>query len=316
MLRKLIYTQCFIAKCEINKSCLEIMDLKELKAFLHLCQSKHFATTADAMFLSPSTLSRLIQRLEQEIGEPLFIRDNRKVELTAAGLKTREFAAGTINEWQQLQQALKQKSEALTGNLRIFCTVTAAYEFLPPLIEKFSAEHPGVDLQIITGDAGQALHMIDSEQVDVAIAALKDGQSSKYYFQSMQEVPLLIIGPNDNSELALACQKSEIDWSNIPYVMPESGPIRHKFEKWLKAMGIKPNIYASVSGHEALVSMVALGTGVSIAPDLVVDASPVKGKISVLKPNINPEPFDLGVCCLKNKKADQIVSTFLGSISK
>ena len=289
------------------------MDLKELKAFLHLCQSKHFATTADAMFLSPSTLSRLIQRLEQEIGEPLFIRDNRKVELTSAGVKTREFAATTINEWQQLQQALKQKSEELTGSLRIFCTVTAAYEFLPTLIEKFSAEHPLVDLQIITGDAAQALNMIESEQVDIAIAALKDGQSSKYYFQSLQEVPLLIIGPNDNSELALACQKAELDWTALPYIMPESGPIRHKFEKWLKAMGIKPNIYATVSGHEALVSMVALGTGVTIAPSLVIDASPVKNKVSVLKPNINPEVFDLGVCCLKNKKANPIVEAFLQS---
>lgn len=290
------------------------MDLKELKAFLHLCQSKHFATTADAMFLSPSTLSRMIQRLEQEIGEPLFIRDNRKVELTEAGLKTREFAATTLNDWQGLQQTLKQKNQQLIGTLRIFCTVTAAYEFLPELIDKFSTRHPGVELKVITGDAAQALQTIDEENVDIAIAALKDGQSSKYYFQSIEEVPLKIIGPDDNSELALACQKDNINWKELPYVMPESGPIRYKFEKWLKAMNIKPNIYASVSGHEALVSMVALGTGVSIAPQLVIDASPVKNKISVLKPNVTPESFDLGVCCLNNKKADPVVSAFLSSV--
>ncbi|NVK25037.1 MAG: HTH-type transcriptional activator IlvY [Gammaproteobacteria bacterium] len=287
------------------------MDLKELNAFLHLCQSKHFATTADAMYLSPSTLSRLIQRLEQEIGEPLFIRDNRKVELTPAGIKTREFAASTLNEWQHLQQELKDKSQQLSGKLRIFCTVTAAYEFLPQLIDKFSSEHPLVDLQIITGDAAKALSMIESEEVDIAIAALKEGQSSKYYFQSLSEVPLKIIGPNDNSELAIECQKQEIDWSKLPFVMPESGPIRHKFEKWLKAMAIKPNIYASVSGHEALVSMVALGCGVSIAPELVIQTSPVQNKIAVLQPNINPDPFDLGVCCLKNKKSEETVAAFL-----
>lgn len=291
------------------------MDLKELNAFLHLCQSKHFATTADAMYLSPSTLSRLIQRLEQEIGEPLFIRDNRKVELTPAGTKTREFAASTLNEWHQLQHALKQKNEQLSGKLRLFCTVTAAYEFLPALIEKFSREHPQVDLQIITGDAAQALVMIDSEEVDISIAALKDGQSSKYYFHSLTDVPLKIIGPDDNSELAIECQKPDVDWKQLPFVMPESGPIRYKFEKWLKAMGIKPNIYANVTGHEALVSMVALGCGISIAPQLVIDASPVKNKIAILKPNLNPEAFDLGICCLKNKKSEQIISAFLQSSS-
>lgn len=292
------------------------MDLKELNAFLHLCQSKHFATTADAMFLSPSTLSRMIQRLEQEIGEPLFIRDNRKVELTNAGFKTREFAATTLANWHHLQQGLKQKSEQLQGTLRLFCTVTAAYEFLPNLIERFSAAHPHVDLKIITGDAAQTLSLIDDGQVDIAIAALRDGQSSKYFFQSLQEVPLKIIGPNDNSDVAIAVQSDEINWQELPFVMPDSGPIRFKFEKWLKAMNLKPNIYASVSGHEALVSMVALGCGVSIAPQLVIDASPVKNKISVLKPNVNPEPFELGVCCHNNKKTNEIVSAFLACALK
>ena len=315
LLRKLIYNQAVIAIFEIHLFLdlkrFKFMDLKELNAFLHLCQSKHFATTADAMYLSPSTLSRLIQRLELEIGEALFIRDNRKVELTPAGIKTREFAASTLNEWQQLQQDLKQKSQQLTGSLRIFCTVTAAYEFLPAILDHFSTEHPLVDLQIITGDAAKALSLIENEDVDIAIAALKDGQSSKFYFQSLTEVPLKIIGPNDNSELAIECQKVDINWAEIPFVMPDSGPIRHKFEKWLKAMGIKPNIYASVTGHEAQVSMVALGCGVSIAPELVISASPVKSKIFEIKPNINPEPFDLGVCCLKNKKADEVVTAFL-----
>lgn len=287
------------------------MDLKELKAFLHLCQSKHFATTAEAMYLSPSTLSRLVQRLEVEIGEPLFLRDNRKVELTQAGIKTREFAASTISEWHALQQNLKQKNEQLNGSLRIFCTVTAAYEFLPPLIENFSALHPSVDLKIITGDASRALSLLDDNEVDISIASLREGHSSKYYFQSIAEISLKIIGPDDNSELALLCQKPDINWNELPIVMPESGPIRHKFEKWLKAMSIKPHIYASVAGHEALVSMAALGCGITIAPQLVIDASPVKNKILELKPNINPEPFNIGVCCLNNKKADPIVSAFI-----
>lgn len=287
------------------------MDLKELNAFLHLCQSKHFATTADAMYLSPSTLSRLIQRLENEVGEALFIRDNRKVELTSAGTRLREFAAATVSEWQQVQIDLSKNQQQLTGKVRLFCTVTAAYEFLPKYIEAFSQHHPLVDLHITTGDVTKALPALDNKEVDIAITAFKDGQSSKYHFQSLTDVPLQIIAPNDNSELAVASQKSDIDWQSIPIVMPESGPIRAKFEKWLKAMDIKPNIYATVNGHEALVSMVALGCGVSIAPQLVVDASPVKNKIAIIKPRIKPEPFDLGICCLNGKKHEPIIAEFL-----
>ena len=61
------------------------MDLRNLELFLHLADSLHFGKSADAMAVSPSTLSRAIQRLEQKTGCVLFERDNRSVRLTPAG---------------------------------------------------------------------------------------------------------------------------------------------------------------------------------------------------------------------------------------
>ena len=55
------------------------MDLRDLKMFLHLAESRHFGRSARAMHVSPSTLSRQIQRLEEDLGQPLFVRDNRTV---------------------------------------------------------------------------------------------------------------------------------------------------------------------------------------------------------------------------------------------
>ena len=51
------------------------MDLRDLKTFLHLAESRHFTQRA-GMHVSPSTLSRQIQRLEEDLGQPLFVRDN------------------------------------------------------------------------------------------------------------------------------------------------------------------------------------------------------------------------------------------------
>ena len=65
------------------------MDLRDLKLFLHLAESCHFGRTARAMHVSPSTLSRQIQRLEEDVGHALFLRDNRTVTLTEAGERLR-----------------------------------------------------------------------------------------------------------------------------------------------------------------------------------------------------------------------------------
>jgi LysR family positive regulator for ilvC len=71
-------------------------------------------------------------------------------------------------------------------------------------------------------------------------------------------------------------------------------------------MKIKPNIYAQVSGHEAIVSMVALGCGVGIAPDVVINNSPVKEKIQRLKV-ASIRPFKLGVCCKRAQLDNPLV---------
>ena len=85
------------------------MDLRDLKTFLHLAESRHFGRSARAMHVSPSTLSRQIQRLEEDLGQPLFVRDNRTVTLTEAGEELRVFAQQTLLQYQQLRHTIDQQ---------------------------------------------------------------------------------------------------------------------------------------------------------------------------------------------------------------
>ncbi|VFS46310.1 Morphology and auto-aggregation control protein [Budvicia aquatica] len=95
------------------------MDLRDLKLFLHLAESQHFGKTAKATYVSPSTLSRQIQRMEDELGQMLFLRDNRTVQLTDAG--------------QQLKSSLKKRyyiiSNCVTHWLRKGSRLTVSYVF-------------------------------------------------------------------------------------------------------------------------------------------------------------------------------------------
>ena len=98
------------------------MDLRDLKMFLHLAESRHFGRSARAMHVSPSTLSRQIQRLEEDLGQPLFVRDNRTVTLTEAGEELRVFAQQTLLQYQQLRHTIDQQGPSLSGELHIFCS--------------------------------------------------------------------------------------------------------------------------------------------------------------------------------------------------
>ncbi|VFS52025.1 HTH-type transcriptional regulator YofA [Moellerella wisconsensis] len=266
------------------------------------------------MHVSPSTLSRQIQRLEEQLGHGLFVRDNRTVKLTDAGEQLKQFAQQTLLQYQQLQHGLNQNSPSLTGELCLFCSVTAAYSHLPQIIDQFRAQNPLVEIKLTTGDAADAVDKVATNDADLGIAGKPEKLPNNVRFKKIGEIPLVLIAP------ALACavrsmvtDNPQPDWSQVPFILPEHGPSRQRIERWFRRHQIhNPLIYATVSGHEAIVSMVALGCGIALIPSVVVENSPepVRSRISQLENISLVEPFELGVCVLSKRLSEPLIRAF------
>ena len=293
------------------------MDLKSLKMFVSLAKTLHFAKTAELHHVSPSTLSRAIQRLEEEVGSALLHRDNRTVILNEAGKKFQIFAEQQLEQWDLLQLSLNQQHAQLQGKLHLYCSVTAAYSHLPSLIDRFRQQHPLVEIVLTTGDAADAFDQLNQGLVDLAIAAKPDNISRMFYFHHLSSIPLSVIAPTMPCRVQQQLQADVITWSDIPFILPEHGAARKRFDYWFrKKQQGKPNIYATVSGNEALVSMVALGCGIAIAPQVVVENSPVKDRVQYLTNAGEIAPFDLGVCCLNQTREKTLVKAFFDAVAE
>lgn len=293
------------------------MNIRDLQAFVHLSGSLHFNQTAEAIHTSTSTLSRMIQRLESEIGHELFERDNRRVSVTAAGRRYGQFAQLVLEQWQLLQNDLDAEKEVLQGELTIYCTVTAAHLYLPQLIEAFRQKHPLVEIKLETGDVAFAYHKIESGDVDFAFAVAKDKIPEKFAFHHLHHIPFKVIAPKQSGQLSKFLgegkgegKRESVDWENLPFVMPEVGPAQKRVKEWLNKMKLKPQIYAQVSGHEAIVSMTALGCGISAVPEPVLELSPAKDRVRVLSVPFAPQPFDLGMLTLKKRLDKSLQAAF------
>lgn len=289
------------------------MDLRDLKLFLHLAESHHFGRTAKAMHISPSTLSRQIQRLEETLGQALFLRDNRTVKLTDAGEQLKIFAQQTLLQYQQLKHTLGQHGPSLSGELRLFCSVTAAYSHLPPILDRFRAQHPLVEIKLTTGDAADAVDKVQSNDADLGIAGRPELLPASIAFTQIGEIPLVLIAPALLGAVRTQALARQPNWANIPFILPEHGPSRKRIELWFRRQHIaNPLIYATVGGHEAIVSMVALGCGIALIPSVVVDNSPepVRTRISQLENIAMVEPFALGVCVQKKRLNEPLIEAF------
>ncbi|WP_312242657.1 HTH-type transcriptional activator IlvY [Pantoea sp.] len=289
------------------------MDLRDLKLFLHLADSCHFGRTARAMHVSPSTLSRQIQRLEEDVGHALFLRDNRTVTLTEAGERLRQFAQQTLLQYQQLRHAMDLNGPSLSGELRLYCSVTAAYSHLPPILDRFRAEHPQVEIKLTTGDAADAVGKVQSGDADLAIAGRPETLPASIDFTPLDLIPLVLIAPSLPCPVRAQATQEPPDWSSIPFILPDQGPARRRIDLWFRHRRIaNPLIYATVSGHEAIVSMVALGCGIALLPDVVLENSPepVRNRVLILEDMEPVMPLELGVCVQKKRLGEPLMNAF------
>lgn len=289
------------------------MDIKSLDIFLELSKRLHFANTAAAMHLTPSALSRQIQRIEEELKIKLFHRDNRTVRLTKAGLEFASFARQTLSDYHHLQQSLhrlRDEHENLTGELTLFCTVTAAHVYVPRLLNAFRRRYPNADIKLITGDASQALSLVKEGKVDFAFAADIEALGSGVLFLPVETIHCSLIAPTSVASFSDLLELDDIPWNTIPFVMPEAGPLHKAMLEWFKAMNIKPIVYARVTGHEAIVSMTSLGCGLSIIPDPVMELSPLKHTVRTIQAPVPAPELALGIIGLQREIQKPIMSAF------
>ncbi|MCL1981433.1 MAG: HTH-type transcriptional activator IlvY [Proteobacteria bacterium] len=289
------------------------MDIHALKIFSHLAESLHFGRTSRACHLTPSALTRTIQRIEEQVGTPLFRRDNRTVALTQAGTVFRQYAEEAVERWQALQRELAG-NEIQGGEISLFCSVTAAMSILPPILKSFRRMHPGVQIKLQTGDAAEALDRLNNRQAEVTIAALPERMPAAVVFVELARTPLVFIAPADGAEF-LTPGDDQIDWAHIPVILAERGLSRERIDRWFRTNSIRPNIYAEVAGNEALLAMVSLGCGVGVVPELVLEKSLLRDQVRLVEIESKLAPFIIGACTLKKHLLNPVIQAFWTAIT-
>lgn len=273
------------------------MDIRTLQLFRHLSGSLHFARTSMACNITPSALTRMIQRLETEVGHLLFIRNNRSVELTFAGQAFKKYAEDVIQRWDHLEMELSE-DDVLQGELSLYCSITAAYSILPDIIARYRVVNPKVQIKLETGDPAKAIALILNRDVDVVIAALPEKIHHSLAFLKMVTSPLVFIASRRFPGI-VQYRNGRVDWKTTPMILPDVGLSRERMDLWFARHQQVPHIYSRVAGHEAIIALVNLGCGIGLVPELVLEKSPLMEEMMVLKDLPELPPYEIGLCTIK-----------------
>ncbi|MCP4717531.1 MAG: HTH-type transcriptional activator IlvY [Deltaproteobacteria bacterium] len=292
------------------------MDNNSLRLFIHLADTLHYGKTSKACNVSPSTLSRIIQRLEDQLGQQLFERDNRSVSLTETGIAFRNYARETLSRWQTFQNSLDRQAAVLRGEISMSCTITASYGVLPDILVRFREAYPDIHIKLLTGDSAGAIQNVLDGDADFAVAALPARLPDKLSFKPLTDISLRFVAPMIAWPFTAMVATGAIPWERIPMVVAQKGMARKRITAWFAAQHISPNIHAQVAGNESILAMVSLGFGIGVVPQLVLDKNMLNQDVQVMDTQPALQSYAVGICAQKRRLSNPLVKAFWDIIEK
>jgi DNA-binding transcriptional LysR family regulator len=242
-------------------------DLRRLRYFVAVAEELHFGRAARRLNVSQPPLSVQIRTLEREVGTPLLIRTQRRVELTEAGRVLLDEARRLLGQAEAAVIHARRAAQGTVGRLAIGFVSTVDYSILPPLVRRFRQKHPGIALKLLelTGDRQQML--LQSGELDLGLSILPSPGPALMRRPVFRE-PLIAAVPASHA-LAGRRRTSLRSLAAEPFIQFPRELAPGLYDLAIAACqkaGFTPHLAQEAIQMQTILGLVAAGLGVALVP--------------------------------------------------
>lgn len=245
------------------------MELRHLRYFRAVAEELHFGRAAERLHMAQPPLSQQIRSLEAELGVELLRRSTRRVELTPAGTAYLERVREILGAVDAAGDEARRVGSGLAGRLALGCVGSATYSLLPTLARTLRDELPGVEVEfqgeMLVPDLVAAL-----VAGDIDLALLRPPVlDPRVVIETVRRDQLIVVLP-DGHRLTRRKQLRMTDLRGEDLVVHRGRSVMHDLVLGLaRDAGYTPRIRHEVAETSTLVTFVAAGLGVAVAPEPV-----------------------------------------------
>ncbi|MDX3906642.1 MAG: LysR family transcriptional regulator [Pigmentiphaga sp.] len=241
------------------------ISLRQLEAFVAVCNEGNFSKAAQRIHISQSGLSILIRDLEQSLECRLFDRSTRQVCLTDAGREFRGPAARLLADLSAAVGNVKGLASRQHGHVTVAAPPLLMSRLLVDIAARFRAAYPHIALTLRDIPSEAIPAGIASAQIDLGIGALPEDHD-EYLTEPLLEGPLMALVPRGH---ALA-RRRVLKWSDLaatPLVtLTPENTFRQFLDRSFARLGLRPSIAIEVVQLATVISLVEAGFGVAVMP--------------------------------------------------
>ncbi|SFC31832.1 LysR family transcriptional regulator [Massilia yuzhufengensis] len=242
------------------------LDLQDLETILALQRGRNLAGAAERLKVDASTVFRAIKRIEKDIGEVLFERSRQGYLATELGRELAGYAEQIETRLEEAREAAFNQSSEPSGKLRITLTDTLLHSVLLPVLARFTASYPRIELELVTTNV---LANLSQREADIAIRVTSSPPEHLVGIRLGTMRSAIYAGKDYLATQPAGKHYSEMDWIALDDSLPD-----HPSQQWRRAHYPKLAPRHKASNLLAVGGAVVNGLGVGIVPLAVLREHP------------------------------------------
>jgi DNA-binding transcriptional LysR family regulator len=271
----------------MTKNATEEVSLQQLRALAAVAETGSFTLAAESLQLTQPAISHLIKRMEEELGQPLVVR-GRRIQLTSAGQVMVETAVRALRLIDESVGACRSQSQLREGRVVLAVGHLTAGALLPPLLGRFSQQHPTLATTLLDSTAEQMISRVLSQEADLGFGSDIGQKHSELATEPLFSERMALFVREDH---ALA-QRVVVDarhLESLPFI--HVNPDANVWRSVSRQLSSMANVYPRVVHHVSMLStafgLIQTGAGVALLPRYVeVLMPPNLRAVAVTRPTL------------------------------
>jgi len=287
--------------------------LTGLIAFARAGSLGSYTAAARSLGISPSAVSKSIQRLEQQLGVSLFARTTRTLTLTSEGRDLHDRALRLLHAAEEIEQAAKAARTEPAGTLRIAASLPIGLHVIAPVLPQFRTLHPKVTIDLRLSD-----HMVDLIEGGFDLA-VRIGDLSDSRLLSRRLMPHRLCcyaSPDYLARRSLPTHPNQLEeHETVSLRYQSSGQLfRWPFRIGEKEVEIVPSSGIIVDASEAVLAAISAGAGIGMATSFMANAWVKRGALVPVLSDYAVDRHNITALWPESRRSNPAMRAFLNAL--
>jgi LysR family transcriptional regulator for metE and metH len=237
------------------------LDICDLEMISGVVDHGSLTRAAEALNLTQSALSHRLKNLEDRLGVIVFNRVGRSLQPTDAGRRLLETARDILARLASAEADVRRIADGSAGTIRISTECYTCYHWLPPVIRRFRADFPDVDIRVVAEATRDPLPALLAGTIDIALVTDSPADPRLYVHELFRDELVAVTDPQHK-------------WAGRSYVTPADFTEEHLIlyttedsavlEDFLIPAGVRPKRISEIQITEGILELVKAGLGIGV----------------------------------------------------